>query len=109
VTYWWQAAGTALWHTQTVSAPRSVPFNDTSYLGPTIAAAGNSIVIAAADVSTQAQQVDYWWSPALDGGTWNLQNLNDSGSYSGETGPRSIAWTGASVILTASDVCGNLE
>jgi hypothetical protein len=109
VTYWWQAAGTALWHTQTVSAPRSVPFNDTSYLGPTIAAAGNSIVIAAADISTQAQQVDYWWSPALEGGTWNLQNLNASGSYSGETGPRSIAWTGASVILTASDVCGNLD
>jgi hypothetical protein len=109
VTYWWQAAGTAPWHAQTVSAPRSVPYDDLDYWGPTVAAAGNSIVIAAADVSTSAQQVDYWWSPAFDNGTWNLQNLNASGTYGGATGPRAIAWTGVSVILTASDDCGDVD
>ncbi|HEV8023210.1 MAG TPA: hypothetical protein VGP41_18185, partial [Candidatus Lustribacter sp.] len=43
-------------------------------------------------------------SPGIEGvdsGAWNAQNLNASGQYSGETGPRAIARAGVSVILTA--------
>jgi hypothetical protein len=109
VTYWWQAVGTAPWHKQQVSTARATPFADTDFASPSIAGAGGSVVIAAADTTTEAQQVDYWWEPAASNGTWTLQNPSGSAVYSGTTDPRSIGWTGVSVVLTATDACGDLD
>lgn len=109
VAYWWQAAGTTTWHMQQVSTPRVTPYNDRDFSTPSIAAAGGSIVIAAVDESTQAQQLDYWWEPATSNGGWTQQTPSGTDQYSGFTRPRSIAWTGVSVIITSTDACGDLD
>lgn len=109
VSYWWQAAGTTTWHKQQVSTPRATPFNDSDFSPPSIAAAGGSAVIASVDQATEAQQLDYWWEPATSSGAWTQQNPSGSVQYSAWTGPRSIAWTGVSVVLTSTDACGDLD
>ena len=55
--------------------------------------------------------MDYWWEPTTGPSgsqSWTLQQIVPAYS-SGWAGPHSIAWTGGSVIITATDACGDLD
>jgi hypothetical protein len=92
--YWYQPAGTSGWHEQTVAAG-GYAANGTYnyYFDPSIAWAGNAVVITAADINGN---VDFWRQPVGTGG-WNTEQTVGTGS------DPAIAWTGSSMVITATD------
>jgi hypothetical protein len=116
VYYWWQEVGTQTWHKQQVmyGPPAANIWGMTS-----IAAAGDSVVIAASmqpSTDSDGNALYYWWEPFTMYGdrhintyNWTLENLEPSKDYSVWTDARSIAWTGASVIMSVTTACGDLD
>jgi hypothetical protein len=90
--YWWQAAGTSTW----TEEPVAPGITGT----PAIAWTGSSVVITAVGVNGDLY---YWWQ-AAGSTTWNQQTVSTAANFtdSAYTTRPSIAWTGGSVIITAT-------
>jgi len=101
--YWWQQAGSATWHRELVAA--SGPSTGVYYENPAIAWTGTSVVITAPD---SHGTLHYWWQPA-GSATWHPEQVA-TGLQAG-TAPLpypAIAWTGTSVVITATDTNGDI-
>jgi len=69
--FWWQAAGTSRWHEEPVATLS--PGGD--YFQPSMAAAGDSVVITDSDSSDDVGgNLDYWWQQDGTAG-WNPQQV----------------------------------
>jgi hypothetical protein len=90
--YWWQAAGSTTWTEEAVAA---------GIIGtPAIAWTGSAVVLTAVGANGYLY---YWWQ-AAGTTTWHQQTVSTL-DFTGNGYPTrpSIAWTGSSVIITASD------
>jgi hypothetical protein len=108
VSYYWQAAGTRPWHKYVVASSTNDSFGPAA-----IAEANGSVVIAASQEGFSVPNdngLDYWWTPATDSNSWTQQAPAPSESnYSAWSDPRSVAWTGNSVVVTSTTACGDLD
>jgi hypothetical protein len=92
IQFWWQTAGTAPWHRETVA-------NTSAYGGPSMAWTGSTVVVAALNHNTDS--IQYWWAaPGM--AEWYPETVA-TGNYC--TSP-SMAWTGSAVVITAIDCHG---
>lgn len=83
--YWWQKAGTTLWHKQLVAAG--------DYANPSVAATSTSVVIAATSLKTSNL---YYWYQTFQTTPWHQQVVSHSQFLSA-----SIGWTGSNVAIAA--------
>jgi hypothetical protein len=102
VAAWWQTATTTTWSREQVSPPAEFSF-------PAVAATGSSVVVASAEQNINAQYLDDWWHDATANTGWTRQRPAGTAQWSGVTGPHSLAYAAASVVMTTTDACGDLD
>jgi hypothetical protein len=122
VTFYWQSAGARWWRQQQVTGPGATG-GGLELTSPGIAEAAGSVIVAAAQHNLCDNGLNYWWAPTPPGPldsaqwTWTQQSPPPGGgcsggsdtSYSANTTPGSIAWTGESAVITSTTNCGDLD